>query len=132
RWDSLLSDGTVTPGELTSYNHYAHGAAPDCLHPTAAGLAAAGPGWRRLRIAPVPGGDLTWAKAAHETPYGRAEAGWRIEGVTLVVEALIPPNTRAEVQLPDGRDPLEIGSGRHTFRCPYTAPAWPPTAIRHP
>ncbi|MFD8718419.1 alpha-L-rhamnosidase C-terminal domain-containing protein [Streptomyces sp. NPDC059629] len=27
----------------------------------------------------MPGGDLTWAKAAHLTPYGRAEAGWRVE-----------------------------------------------------
>ena len=37
--------------------------------------------------------------------------------------------TRAEVQLPDGSDPFDIGSGRHTFRCLYAAPAWPPTAI---
>ncbi|WP_105969098.1 alpha-L-rhamnosidase [Streptomyces geranii] len=126
RWDAMLPDGTVNPGEMTSFNHYALGAVADWLHRTAAGLAAAEPGWRRLRIAPVPGGDLTWAKAAHDTPYGRAEAGWRVEedgegagGHTLVVEALIPPNTRAEVQLPDGEGPLEIGAGRHTFRRPY-------------
>ncbi|MFD8812127.1 family 78 glycoside hydrolase catalytic domain [Streptomyces sp. NPDC059627] len=128
RWDSMLPDGTVNPGEMTSFNHYALGAVADWLHRTVAGLAAVEPGWRRLRIAPVPGGDLTWAKAAHETPYGRAEAGWRVEGVKgdlLVVEALVPPNTRAEVHLPDGGEPLEIGSGRHTFRCPYVAPAWP-------
>ncbi|MDV7216184.1 glycoside hydrolase family 78 protein [Streptomyces prunicolor] len=138
RWDSMLPDGTVNPGEMTSFNHYALGAVADWLHRTVAGLTAAGPGWRRLRIAPVPGGDLTWAKAAHDTPYGRAEAGWRIESVKggkgdiLVVEASIPPNTRAEVQLPDGSAPVEVGSGRHTFRRPYTAPPWPPTAIRYP
>ncbi|MEU3616356.1 glycoside hydrolase family 78 protein [Streptomyces sp. NPDC006872] len=135
RWDSMLPDGTVNPGEMTSFNHYALGAVADWLHRTVAGLAAAEPGWRRLRIAPVPGGDLTWAKASHDTPYGRAEAGWRIEdseGDTLVVEVVVPPNTRAEVRLPDGRDPFEIGAGRHTFHCPYVAPAWPPTPIRHP
>ncbi|WP_405849200.1 alpha-L-rhamnosidase C-terminal domain-containing protein [Streptomyces sp. NBC_01518] len=104
----------------------------DRLHRTVAGLAAAAPGWRRLRIAPVPGGDLTWAKAAHDTPYGRAEAGWRIEGDVIVVEALVPANTYAEVQLPDGSAPFEVGSGRHTFRRPYAAPAWPPTAIGYP
>ncbi|MEV5532833.1 glycoside hydrolase family 78 protein [Streptomyces prunicolor] len=138
RWDSMLPDGTVNPGEMTSFNHYALGAVADWLHRTVAGLAAAGPGWRRLRVAPLPGGDLTWAKAAHDTPYGRAEAGWRIESVAggkadiLVVEASIPPNTRAEVQLPDGSAPFEVGSGRHTFRRPHTAPPWPPTAIRYP
>ncbi|WP_329537621.1 glycoside hydrolase family 78 protein (plasmid) [Streptomyces sp. NBC_01450] len=132
RWDSMLPDGTVNPGEMTSFNHYALGAVADWLHRTVAGLAAAEPGWRRLRIAPVPGGDLTWAKTAHDTPYGRAEARWRIEGDTLVVEAVVPPNTRAEVQLPDGTAPFEIGPGHHTFHRPYTSPAWPPTAIQHP
>ncbi|MBK3577882.1 glycoside hydrolase family 78 protein [Streptomyces sp. MBT65] len=132
RWDSMLPDGAVNPGEMTSFNHYALGAVADWLHRTVAGLAAAEPGWRRLRVAPVPGGDLTWAKAAHDTPYGRAEAGWRIEGDELVVEALVPPNTRAEVQLPDGSDPFEVGPGRHVFSRPYASPAWPPTAIGHP
>ncbi|MFG2377738.1 family 78 glycoside hydrolase catalytic domain [Streptomyces sp. NPDC048504] len=132
RWDSMLPDGTVNPGEMTSFNHYALGAVADWLHRTVAGLATAEPGWRRLRIAPVPGGGLTWAKAAHDTPYGRAEAGWRVEGDVIVVEALVPANTHAEVQLPDGSAAFEIGSGRHAFRRPYTAPAWPPTEIRHP
>ncbi|NUP41070.1 MAG: family 78 glycoside hydrolase catalytic domain, partial [Streptomyces sp.] len=94
RWDSMLPDGSINPGEMTSFNHYALGAVADWLHRTVAGLEAAEPGWRRLRIAPVPGGDLTFAKAAHDTPYGRAEAGWRIEDGTLVVEVLVPPNTR--------------------------------------
>ena len=126
RWDSMLPDGTVNPGEMTSFNHYALGAVADWLHRTVAGLAAAEPGWRRLRVAPVPGGDLTWARAAHDTPYGRAEAGWRIEGVKrdiLVVDVLVPPNIRAEVQLPDGSEPFEVGSGRHAFHRPYTVEA---------
>ncbi|MFD8307341.1 family 78 glycoside hydrolase catalytic domain [Streptomyces sp. NPDC059690] len=132
RWDSMLPDGSVNPGEMTSFNHYALGAVADWLHRTVAGLEAAEPGWRRLRIAPQPGGDLTFAETAHETPYGRAEAGWRIEDDTLVVEVLVPPNTRAEVRLPGDGEPFEVGSGRRTFRRPYTAPTWPPTAIRHP
>ena len=132
RWDSMLPDGSINPGEMTSFNHYALGAVADWLHRTVAGLEAAEPGWRRLRVAPVPGGDLTYAKAAHETPYGRAEAGWRIEGGTLVVDVLVPPNTRAEVRLPGDAEPFEVGSGRRTFRRPYTAPAWPPSPVRNP
>ncbi|MER6351753.1 alpha-L-rhamnosidase C-terminal domain-containing protein [Streptomyces sp. NPDC001634] len=97
-----------------------------------AGLEAAEPGWGRLRIAPVSGGNLTCAKAAHQTAYGRAEAGRRIEDDTLVVDVLVPPNTRAEVRLPGDAAPFEVGSGRRTFRRPYTAPTWPPVAIRHP
>ena len=29
----------------------------------------------------------------------------------------MPPNTTAEVVLPDGSAPVEVGSGRHSFRC---------------
>ena len=32
RWDSMLEDGTINPGEMTSFNHYAFGAIADWLH----------------------------------------------------------------------------------------------------
>ena len=32
RWDSMLPDGTINPGEMTSFNHYALGAVADWLH----------------------------------------------------------------------------------------------------
>ena len=44
RWDSMLPDGSINPGEMTSFNHYAFGAVADWLHRTVAGLAAGGAG----------------------------------------------------------------------------------------
>ena len=38
RWDSMLPDGTVNPGEMTSFNHYALGAVADWLHRRVAAL----------------------------------------------------------------------------------------------
>src|SRR5665648_1144760 len=35
RWDSMLPDGSINPGEMTSFNHYALGAVADWLHRTA-------------------------------------------------------------------------------------------------
>ena len=58
RWDSLLPDGSVNPGEMTSFNHYAFGAVADWLHRTVAGLAPAEPGYRRIEIRPRIGGGL--------------------------------------------------------------------------
>ena len=37
RWDSMLPDGTINPGEMTSFNHYALGAVADWLHRTRGG-----------------------------------------------------------------------------------------------
>ena len=46
RWDSLRPDGSVNPGGMTSFNHYALGAVADWLHRRVAGLAPAAPGYR--------------------------------------------------------------------------------------
>ncbi|MDB5078089.1 MAG: ramA [Chloroflexi bacterium] len=120
RWDSLLPDGSVNPGEMTSFNHYALGAIADWLHRTVGGLAPAVPGYRRIEIKPVPGGGLTSARSRHRTPYGLAEVGWKIENGQISVDAIIPPNTTARVILPgqEGKA-LEIGSGTHHWEYPY-------------
>ncbi|MFG2427780.1 family 78 glycoside hydrolase catalytic domain [Streptomyces sp. NPDC048590] len=132
RWDSMLPDGSVNPGQMTSFNHYALGSVADWLHRTVAGLAAAEPGWRRIRVAPIPGATLTWARAAHLTPFGRAEAGWRIEGTTLVVDVLVPPGTRADIHPPGGGAPLSRGAGRHVVEVPYAPDDRPVTVTGHP
>ena len=48
RWDSMLPDGTINPGEMTSFNHYAFGAVADWLHRVVAGLAPDAPGYERI------------------------------------------------------------------------------------
>ncbi|WP_433872897.1 family 78 glycoside hydrolase catalytic domain [Saccharopolyspora sp. CA-218241] len=118
RWDSLLPDGSVNPGEMTSFNHYALGAVADWLHRRVAGLAPAAPGYRRLRVAPLPGGGLTSARARHLTPYGPAEVAWRRAGEELHVDVVVPPGTTAEVALP-GTAPAELGSGSHRVTAPW-------------
>jgi alpha-L-rhamnosidase len=123
RWDSLLADGSVNSGEMTSFNHYALGAVADWLHRTVGGLAPGTPGWRHIEVRPVPGGGLTFARARHLTPYGLAECSWKIEGDEMTVELEIPPNTSASVSLPGrGGSPLEVGSGRYRWSYPYEPP----------
>ncbi len=80
RWDSMLPDGRINPGEMTSFNHYALGAVADWLHRTVAGLAPAAPGYRRITVRPQPGPVLADAAARHLTPYGEAAVEWRRSG----------------------------------------------------
>ncbi|MEV4564591.1 glycoside hydrolase family 78 protein [Nonomuraea sp. NPDC049419] len=115
RWDSMLPDGSVNPGEMTSFNHYALGAVADFLHRTVAGLAPAAPGYRRLRVAPRPGGGLTEAQAALDTPYGTARVAWTRAGGELTVTVTVPPGATAELDLPIEGGPAEAGAGTHTF-----------------
>jgi alpha-L-rhamnosidase len=122
RWDSMLPDGTVNPGQMTSFNHYALGAVADWLHRVVGGLAALEPGYRRLRIAPRPGGGLTSCTVRHQTPYGPAEVSWTVQGATLTVRATVPTGVSAVVDLPD-RDPLTVASGTHEFTAAAFVPA---------
>lgn len=116
RWDSLLPDGSVNPGEMTSFNHYALGAVIDWLHSSLAGLAPAEPGWARITVNPTPIAELDHARSEQITPFGPAAAGWRREGSEIIVEVVIPPNTTAEVVLPWEEEAFTVGSGAYAYR----------------
>jgi alpha-L-rhamnosidase len=109
RWDSMLPDGSINPGEMTSFNHYALGAVADWMHRIVGGLAPAAPGYQRVRIAPQPGGDLTWAKTSLRTPHGDVRVAWEIVDGELRIDADLPEGVTAELALP-GSD-IEIITG---------------------
>jgi alpha-L-rhamnosidase len=117
RWDSMLPDGSINPGDMTSFNHYALGAVADWMHRELAGLALTRPGHRSVRIAPHPLPGVDDASAAYEGPFGRIEAGWRREDAQIVVHAALPAGVTAQVRLPDGRE-FSVGAGNHRWACP--------------
>jgi len=120
RWNGIRPDGSLNPADMLSFNHYALGAVGDWLHRTVAGLAPAEPGYRRILVAPRPGGGLSRASAAHDTPYGRAEVAWVRERGRLDVDVLVPVGTTATVRLPDPAwKETEVGPGRHHFTCSF-------------
>jgi alpha-L-rhamnosidase len=116
RWDSMLPDGSINPGEMTSFNHYALGAVADWLHRTVAGLAPAAPGYRRLLVRPEPTHELTAASARLRTPYGDAEVAWERSDGVLVLRVAVPVGTTAVVHVPGQPEPVEAGHGAHTWR----------------
>ncbi|WP_254161434.1 glycoside hydrolase family 78 protein [Chryseosolibacter histidini] len=100
RWDGIKPDGTFqTPG-MNSFNHYAYGAIGDWMYRVIAGIQEASPGYKKIRIAPQPGGNLTNASASLQTLYGEVRSSWKIENGMLKVDVVIPANTKAEIILP--------------------------------
>ena len=117
RWDSMLPDGTINPGQMTSFNHYALGAVADWIHRTVGGIAPLEPGYAKVLIAPQPGGGLTWATARLETARGLVEVRWSQTGEDLTVEAAVPAGVTGVIQL-KGQPDREIADGRHTITIP--------------
>ena len=146
RWDGIQPDGTFQDSGMNSFNHYGLGAVGSWLYQIVAGirLDADASGFKRVVIAPEPGGGLTAAEAAIDTMYGLVSSSWKTAGGRFQLEVVIPPNTSGTVLLPcrraadasesgiplsdvDGlvvepgqRGKLRVGvsSGRYDFECP--------------
>ncbi|CAG8247693.1 unnamed protein product [Penicillium olsonii] len=131
RWDSMKPDGSINGGEMTSFNHYALGSIVNWLHTTVAGISPLSPGWSQIKVQPVPGGTITFAKATYEAPGGKVECAWEVRNnEEFVLDLVVPPNSRALVFLPVDEEKFWVGSGRHSFNRPYSPAPWPPAPIR--
>ncbi|OAS89264.1 MULTISPECIES: alpha-L-rhamnosidase [Metabacillus] len=113
-WDSIKEDGSFWSDQMNSFNHYAYGSIGNWMYQNVAGLSKdkAVPAYKRIRIEPKFAGiELTHAKAAFESMYGRILSSWRLSHEEVEMEVEIPPNTTADILLPyaDLSDVLESG-----------------------
>jgi alpha-L-rhamnosidase len=138
RWDGIRMDGTFNDPGMNSFNHYALGAVGDFLYRQVGGIGPASPGYQSLVIAPRPGGGLTSARAAYETPYGPAVSDWTSSGAVFTLRVTVPTGTSATVRVPAPSTasvtapaqavPFGYASGTASFYLPagsytFTAPA---------
>jgi alpha-L-rhamnosidase len=122
RWDSMLPDGSINPGEMTSFNHYALGSVADWMQQTIGGVRPEEPGYRKIRFSPVPGRGVRSASCALRTPYGRAACRWSLDDRRMTMEVEVPPNTSAIVVRPGCEDQDHtVFAGTHGWT--YTVPA---------
>lgn len=115
RWDSLLPDGSVNPGEMTSFNHYAFGAVTNWMHRTIGGLTSLAPACRAVRVAPVPGAGLTSGGVTYDSPYGRIQVGWELVAGRFELDLTVPVGVTAVVELPDGTAIPGVEHGHYTY-----------------
>lgn len=118
RWDSMLPDGSINPGDMTSFNHYAYGAVAKFMVERVAGLKQLEPAWTRCRVDPCVGGGITSARASHSTPHGNVSVSWKvIEGGGVQLDVVVPPFTEMEVVLGNGDSDVQVvGHGEWSFK----------------
>lgn len=132
RWNSLLPDGSINPGGMNSFNHYAYGAIAQWLFEVVLGITP-DDGFQTFNIVPKPNKLLGFAKGGIDTLYGRIESAWEIKDNTLTISVSIPCNTTAKVILPAVREQdlttaiefkkvddkmiVTLGSGDYMFSC---------------
>jgi alpha-L-rhamnosidase len=143
RWDGQKPDSSFqTPG-MNSFNHYAYGAIGDWMYRTICGLDTyeEGAGYKKIKIQPHTGGNLSYANADLQTAYGKLSSHWKISGGKFMLDVEIPANTTAVVYVPataaasimennralsDAKElsvmekegnyiPIQVGSGQYHF-----------------
>jgi len=117
RWNSYTLEDGFNPEGMNSFNHYAYGAIGQWMYERVAGLDPdpAYPGYKHFFVRPLVGGPLTSARAELETSYGTASSGWAKKGNTLEMDVVVPPNTTATIEFPDGRKSVRVGAGNHRY-----------------
>jgi alpha-L-rhamnosidase len=111
RWDSMLPDGTINPGQMTSFNHYALGAVADWMHRVVGGIAPLTPGYASVLVAPQPGGGLTDVDTSLQTPHGKVSVHWSVQDGRMTVDAELPAGVEGVLRLP-GADDRALTAGR--------------------
>jgi alpha-L-rhamnosidase len=115
RWDSLRSDGSVNPGEMTSFNHYAFGAVANWMHRIIGGISSLSPGAREVRIAPLPGAGITSGGIRYDSPYGTLQTKWTLRAGRFALELDVPVGVTASVCLPDGSELAGVEHGHYNY-----------------
>jgi len=95
---------------MNSFNHYAYGAVCGFYYRRLAGIAPASPGFRRIKVDPLFLPQVGGVKASYRSSLGliATEVSGDAGGLTRLA-LTVPPNAKAEVRLPAGRDWREGG-----------------------
>lgn len=99
RWNGYTHKDGFIP-KMNSFNHYAYGAIGEWMYKRIGGIRPLEPGYKRIGLAPRPGGPLTSAEASYESPYGLIRSEWVKTDTTFKMMIEIPPNTTAQVDVP--------------------------------
>ncbi|KRC66307.1 hypothetical protein ASE12_17020 [Aeromicrobium sp. Root236] len=142
RWNSIGPDGSFGDEGMNSFNHYAYGAVGAWMYQNIGGISAVTAGYKKSRIAPVVGGDLTSGHGTYDSVYGTISSDWKTEGDDLTLDVKVPVNTTSTVSIPaanltsitegstsladaagvsdityaDGVATFTVGSGSYSFR----------------
>jgi len=104
-WGHWIAQGATTLWERwdgkESHNHHMYSDISAWFYRELAGLQPdpREPGFKHTIFRPNPVPGLTWAKAHHDSPYGRVESSWVADSDTVTLEVRVPTNCHGTISL---------------------------------
>jgi alpha-L-rhamnosidase len=120
RWNSVLPGGRISGTGMNSLNHYSYGSVANWMYRYMGGLnpLEESPGYKKVRIAPLPDPRIQWARIIRDTAAGRYEIAWEwLQDGGISYTITIPFDCEALISLP-GEEPAAAGAGVHCFSLP--------------
>lgn len=139
-WGYMIEHGATSMWEhwaleARSRGHYFLGTVDDWFFHDVAGIKASiTDGYRDITIAPAVTGEMDWARATTQTPFGPVTSDWRNRSHALELRVEVPVGSTATVKVPaanvhavtESGEPVAgvdagatvdvtVGSGRYTF-----------------
>ena len=112
-WDGIMENGCFWTSDMNSFNHYAYGAVADWVYGVAAGIKPMEefPGYKKVKIAPLPDQRLEWLKASFVSRHGLIRSEWKKEGDIWRYEIETPVDSLIKID----NETYEVAKGTHIF-----------------
>lgn len=103
RWDSFTKDDSKNAdlnAAMNSFSHYAFGSVAEWMFQYAAGIDTKSNGYRQIIIKPAITKELQFINASTSTINGIITSNWSIKKRYILMDIVIPTNTKAEIYIP--------------------------------
>lgn len=119
RWDGLNEDGICEIGNdgtggMISFNHYAFGAVGDFLYKRLAGINPLEGGYKKFKVEPLLGGNITYVNASTITSYGKIFVQWEIVNNRFRIFIKVPVMCKCELIMPSKKS-INLNNGTYSF-----------------
>lgn len=111
-WEGIDRNGNAH----ASLNHYSKGAVIRYLQTHTLGLSqsAWSVAWEHFTVTPMVAEHLTWASGHFDSPQGRIDVSWKLEGDDATLSVVVPGGASARARW--GDVVTDLGPGAHTLR----------------
>ena len=118
RWNSILSDGSISGTGMNSLNHYAYGSVMEYVYGCLGGIRPGEQGFRQAILAPSPDIRIGCMDTVYQSVSGKYRCRWEIcENGELDIQLEIPFGCTAQVTLPaSGEKTFVLQAGKHHYR----------------
>ena len=116
RWNGWTPEEGFFKPSMNSFAHYSFGAVAEWMFKTIGGIDTDGAGYKRIIIAPRPGGGIDRADVKYNCIRGEIASRWKLADGVLTLDIDIPANTTAEVRLPAVNAAAVTESGKPTSK----------------